>query len=67
MGHYSTHDMQQGDCNAAETMVQAMNAIFRDMIYNDLIIYIDDRIISSKNYKQCVEALRKVLQRLQDQ
>ena len=37
------------------------------MIYKDLIIYIDDIIISSRNYKQHVEALRKVLQRLQYQ
>ena len=48
-------------------MVRAMNEIFRHMIYKDLIIYIDDIIISSRNYKQHVEALRKVLQRLQDQ
>ena len=59
--------MQQGDCNAPATMVRAMNEIFRDMIYKDLMIYIDDIIISSTNYKQHVEALRQVPQRLQDQ
>ena len=59
--------MQQGDCNAPATMVRAMNEIFRDMIFKDWIIYIDDIIISSPNYKEHVEALRRVLQCLQDQ
>lgn len=59
--------MQHGDCNTPARMVGAMNDIFWDMIYKDLIIYIDDIIISSKNYKQDVEALRKILQHLQDQ
>ena len=44
-----------------------MNEIFRDMIYKDWIIYIDAIIISSRNYKQHIEALRKVLLRLQEQ
>ena len=48
-------------------MLLGMNNIFRDMICNHLITYIHDVIMSSKNYKQHVEALRQVLQRLQDQ
>ena len=44
-----------------------MNEIFRDMIYKNLINYIDDIMILSKNYKQHVETLREVLQGLQDQ
>ena len=42
MGHYRSRVMQQGECNAPATMVRAMNEIFRDMIFKDLIIYIDD-------------------------
>ena len=67
MGHYRRRVMQQGDCNAPATMVRAMNEIFPDMICKDLIIYIDDILISSANYKEHVEALPRVLQRLQDQ
>ena len=67
MGHYRSRVMQQGDCNAPATMVGVMNEIFRDMIFKDLIIYIDDIIISSATYKEHAEALRRVLQRLQDQ
>ena len=58
--------MQRGDCNGLATMVRAMNEIFQDMIFKDLIIYIDDIIISSATYKKHVEALRRALQRLQD-
>ena len=61
MGHYRSRVMQQGDCNAPPTMVRAMNEIFRDMIFKDLIIYIDDIIISSATYKEHVEALRRAL------
>ena len=44
-----------------------MDEILRDIIHKDLILYIDIILISSENYKQHVEALRKVLQNLQDQ
>ena len=67
MGHYRNRVMQQGDSNAPATMVSAMNEIFRYMIFKNLIIYIDDIIISSATYKEHVEALRRVLQRLQNQ
>ena len=67
MGHYRCRVMQQGDCNVPAIMVRAMNEFFQDMIFKDLIIYIDDIIISSATYKEHVEGLRKALQRLQDQ
>ena len=67
MAHYRSRVLQQGDCNAPATMVRAMNTISRVMMHKDLIIYIDDIIISSRNNKQVVEALRKVLLRLPEQ
>ena len=67
MGHYRSRVMQQGDCNAPVSILRAMNEILRDMIYKDLIIYIDDIMISSRNYKQHLEALRNVLLHWQDQ
>ena len=67
MRHCRCGIMQQGDCNAPAPMVRAMHEIFIDLMCQDLIIYIYDIIISGRNYKQHVEALRKVLQCLQDQ
>ena len=40
--------MSQGDCNAPGTMMEAMLDIFKDMVYQCLVIYIDDIIIYSR-------------------
>ena len=48
-------------------MVQAMYEIFKDMVFKDLVIYIDDIIIFSNTYEEHVATLRKVLQRLLDE
>lgn len=67
MGYYRSRVKEQGYYNATATIVRAMKEILSDMIHTDLIIYIPDIIISSRNYKQHVEAFRMVLQGLQDQ
>jgi len=66
MGYYCSRIMQQGDRNAPATMVGAMYEIFKDMVFKDLVIYIDDIIIFSDTYDEHVATLRKVLQRLLD-
>jgi len=67
MGYYRSRIMQQGDRNAPATMVRAMHEIFKDMVFKDLVIYIDDIIIFSDTYDEHVATLRKVLQRLLDE
>jgi len=67
MGYYRSRIMQQGDRNASATMVRAMYEIFKDMVFTDLVIYIDDIIIYSDTYDEHVAILRKVLQRLLDE
>jgi len=59
--------MQQGDRNAPATMVRAMHEILKDMVFKDLVIYIDDIIIFSDTYDKYVAPLQKVLQRLLDE
>jgi len=59
--------MQQGDRNAPATMLRAMYEIFKDMVFKDLVIYIDNIIIFSDTYDEHVATLRKVLQRLLDE
>jgi len=67
MGYCRSRIMQQGDRNAPATMVRAMYEIFKDMLFKDLVIYIDDIIIFSDTYDEHVATLRKVLQRLLDE
>jgi len=50
MGYYRSRIMQQGDRNAPAMMVRAMYEIFKDMVFKDLVIYIDDIIIFSHTY-----------------
>jgi len=67
MEYYRSCIMQQGDRNAPATMVRAMYKIFKDMVFKDLVIYIDDIIIFSDTYDEHVATLRKVLQQLLDE
>jgi len=67
MGYSRSRIMQQGYPNAPATMVRAMHEIFKDMVFKDLVIYIDDIIIFSDTYDEHVATLRKVLQRLLDE
>jgi len=60
MGYYRSRIMQQGDFNAPATMVRALYEIFKDMVFKDLVIYIDDIIIFSDTYDEHVATLRKV-------
>jgi len=50
MGYYRSRIMQQGDRNAPAIMLRAMYEIFKDMVFKDLVIYIDDIIIFSDTY-----------------
>jgi len=50
MGYYRSRIMQKGDRNATATMVQPMYEIFKDIVFKDLVIYIDDIIIFLDTY-----------------
>jgi len=52
MGYDGRRNMPQGDRNSAATMVLVMYEIFRDMVFKDLVIYIDDIIIFSDTYDE---------------
>ena len=59
--------MSQGDCNAPGTVMEAILDIFKDVIYQCYVIYIDDVIIYSETYEEHVRDLKKVLQQLEEQ
>jgi len=59
--------MEQDDRNTPAIMVGAMYEIFKDLVFKDLVIYIDDIIIFSDTYDEHVAILPKVLLRLLDE
>ena len=59
--------MSQGDCNAPSTMMEAMLDIFKNMVYQYLVIYINNIIIYSRTYEEHERDLKKVLQQLEEQ
>lgn len=65
-GHYQFNVMPFGLTNAPATFQTLMNDIFRDMLDECVIIYLDDILIFSKTKEQHENHLRKVLQRLEE-
>jgi len=65
-GVYRTRVMQQGDKNAPSTFQNAMNTLFQDDLGIFVYIYMDDIFIFSKTYKEHINHVRYVLQKLQD-
>jgi len=58
--------MRQGDKNAPSTFQNAINTLFQDELGIFVYIYIDDIFIFSKTYKEHVNHVRRVLQKLRD-
>lgn len=55
-----------GLLNAGATYQRAMTAIFHDMMHEELEDYVDDIVVKSKQRKDHVEVLRRVLQRCRE-
>ena len=62
-----SHVMSQGDCNAPGTKMEAMLDIFKEVVYQCLVIYINNIIIYSRPYEEYVRDLKKVSQELAEQ
>jgi hypothetical protein len=65
-GHYEFNVMPFGLTNAPATFQTLMNDIFRDILDECVIVYLDDILIFSKTKKEHEQHLRTVLQRLID-
>ena len=59
-GLWHSKVMQQGDCNAPATMMELMNEIFKDMLGNSVLVYLNDIVIFSNTYEDHVKHLREV-------
>ena len=65
-GKMRSHVMSQEDCNATGTTMEAILEIFKNMVHQCLVIYIDDIIIYSGTHEEHVRDWRKVLQGLRE-
>ena len=66
-GKMRSRGISQEECNTPSTMIEAMLDIVKDVVYQCLVIYIDDIIICSRTYNQHVGDLKKVFLGMEEQ
>jgi hypothetical protein len=65
-GHYEYTVMPFGLCNAPSTFQRLMHDIFRPLLDDCVVVYLDDILVYSKTPEDHVEHVRRVLQLLRD-
>ena len=65
-GTFAFRKMPFGLCNALGTFQRCMMGIFSDMIEHILEIFMDDFFVFGDSYEECMENLRRVLERCQE-
>ena len=59
--------MLEGDCNAPGTLIGAMLDIFKGVVYQWLVIYVNDNGMYARTPEEDTKHLKKVLQQLEEQ
>ena len=65
-GLYEFVRMPMGLSNAPATFQRAMTNIFANMVYHDVMVFIDDILVYSKTWKEHMEKLEEVLRRMKE-
>lgn len=65
-GQFEYLVMPMGLCNAPATFQGLMNTIFRDLLDDFLVVYLDDLLIFSKTEEEHLEHIQQVLERLEE-
>jgi hypothetical protein len=55
--------LAMGLCNSPATYQRAMTLVLRDLLWKDMLAYLDDIIVLGKNFKDHLNNLRKVFER----
>ena len=56
--------MSFGLCNAPSTYQRLMETVLRDLLYKELIVYIDDILLGANSFQQMLDRLKLVFDRL---
>lgn len=65
-GHYEWLVMSFGMTNASKMFQGLMNLVFKDMLFQGVVIYLNDIVIYSSNKQEHFDRLKQVLQRLRE-
>ena len=66
LGHYQFKVMGFGLCNAPATFQALMNQVLRPYLRKFVVVFLDDILIFSRNWKEHLEHVRLVLQALRE-
>lgn len=54
------------NCFASQCFTRAMNRVFSDLLFSELVLYVDDLCSFASGFKEALERLERVFQRLDE-
>ena len=65
-GLYEYNRMSMGLCNAPSTFQRLMQSVMHDMLFKEIVVYLDDILVHSDSFDAHLVKLEKVFNRLRD-